>query len=135
MTENNSTTNEETAAPLSPEQLKYDLAVLIREVIQDDRTGAVLMVAYMNRESLRRTLESGRACFWSRSRSQYWLKGESSGNFMSVRQIRADCDADTLLVKVIPEGDGVACHTGRYSCFYRPLREGEGAGGERPDVD
>ncbi len=134
MTEN-STTNEETAAPLSPEQLKYDRAGLIPAVIQDDRTGAVLMVAYMNRESLRRTLESGRAWFWSRSRSQFWLKGESSGNFMSVRSIQADCDADTLLVKVIPEGDGVACHTGRYSCFYRPLRDGECAGEECPNVD
>lgn len=121
---------EEKIAPLTPEQLKYDAAGLIPAVIQDNRTGAVLMVGYMNEESLRRTIAGGRACFWSRSRSQFWVKGESSGNFMTVCSIHADCDSDTLLVKVIPEGDGVACHTGRYSCFYKPLHEGAGAGGE-----
>lgn len=134
MTSKNFSAEKNTAAtPL--DQLKYDAAGLIPAVIQDNRSSAVLMVGYMNRESLQRTIESGRAWFWSRSRSQFWLKGESSGNFMSVRSIQADCDADTLLVKVIPEGDGVACHTGRYSCFYRPLRDGECAGEECPNVD
>lgn len=116
--------------PITPEQLEYDAAGLIPAVIQDDRTGAVLMVAYMNRESLRRTLAEGRAWFWSRSRQQYWLKGESSGNILTVRSIHADCDCDTLLVKVLLEGAGVACHTGRYSCFYRPLCREDRAPGE-----
>ncbi len=123
------------AAPLTPAQLKYDAAGLIPAVIQDERTGAVLMVAYMNEESLRRTIAGGRACFWSRSRSEFWVKGESSGNFMTVRSIHADCDSDTLLVRVIPEGDGLACHTGRYSCFYKPLHQATGAGGEQPNSD
>lgn len=122
-------------APLSPEQLKYDSAGLIPAVIQDERSGAVLMVGYMNRESLRRTLEDGRAWFWSRSRSEYWLKGESSGNFLTVCSIHADCDSDTLLVKAIPEGKGVACHTGRYSCFYKPLTGPGRGGGECGDRD
>lgn len=126
---NKSNTNEEKVA-LSPEQLKYDDAGLIPAVIQDNRTGAVLMVGYMNRESLRRTLESGRAWFWSRSRSKYWMKGETSGNFLTVCSIYADCDSDTLLVKAIPEGAGLVCHTGRYSCFFKTLYEPENADGE-----
>jgi phosphoribosyl-ATP pyrophosphohydrolase/phosphoribosyl-AMP cyclohydrolase len=125
--------DEETNAVLLPEQLKYDAAGLIPAVIQDNRNGAVLMVGYMNRESLQRTLESGRVWFWSRSRRQFWLKGESSGNFFTVCSIYADCDSDALLVKVIPEGAGVACHTGRYSCFFKPLFKQENTGGECRD--
>ncbi|HHW74311.1 MAG TPA: phosphoribosyl-AMP cyclohydrolase [Firmicutes bacterium] len=131
----NDNTNGEKIAPLSPDQLKYDDAGLIPAVIQDESTGAVLMVAYMNRESLRRTLEDGRAWFWSRSRKKYWLKGESSGNILTVRSILADCDSDTLLVRVKLEGAGVACHTGRYSCFYKPLCEPKSAPGGCAGVD
>lgn len=119
----------EPAEAIAPAELKYDRAGLIPAVIQDNSTGAVLMVAYMNRESLRRTLEEGRVWFWSRSRRCYWLKGESSGNFLTLCSILADCDADTLLVKVVLEGAGAACHTGRYSCFYKPLDEPEKGGG------
>jgi len=120
----------ENSAALPLDELKYDAAGLIPAVIQDSRSGAVLMVGYMNRESLRRTMESGRVWFWSRSRRQYWLKGESSGNYMTVCSIYADCDADALLVKVTLEGPGVACHTGRYSCFFNLLFEAEAAGEE-----
>lgn len=102
-------------------QLKYDDRGLLPAVIQDVRTGAVLMVGYMNEEALRRTLRDGRVCFWSRSRQEYWVKGETSGNIFETREIHADCDADTLLVKVIPRGPGLACHTGRYSCFFHTL--------------
>lgn len=114
--------------------LNYNSAGLVPAVLQDARTGVVLMLAYMNAEALRRTLESGRAWFWSRSRQVYWMKGESSGNVLVVRAIYYDCDADTLLLKVIPQGAGVACHTGRYSCFYSPLAGWEPAVGEvRPE--
>lgn len=108
---------------LGLDDLKYDQNGLIPAVIQDAGSGAVLMVAYMNRESLQRTIESGKTCFWSRSRQAYWVKGETSGNFQEVRAVYGDCDADTLLIKVIPGGPGLACHTGRYSCFFRPLKE------------
>lgn len=129
MTNKNISAEGSTAVP-SPDQLKYDAAGLIPAVIQDHRSGAVLMVGYMNRESLQRTIESGRVWFWSRSRRQFWLKGESSGNFLTVCSIYADCDSDALLVKVILEGPGVACHTGRYSCFYQPLFEQDHPGEE-----
>ncbi len=112
---------------LQPHQIKYDAAGLVAAVIQDCRTGAVLMVGYMDQEALRRTLESGKVWFWSRSRREYWLKGKTSGNFFSVREIYADCDADALLVKVELKEGGAACHTGRYSCFFNPL-----AGEEAP---
>lgn len=115
-------------AGLDLDNLKYDAGGLLPAVIQDIRTGSVLMVGYMNQEALRRTIEGGRVWFWSRSRSEYWLKGESSGNYFSVKAVYADCDADTLLIRVIPEGPGVACHTGRYSCFFTPLTVDEGAG-------
>jgi len=108
------------------DQLKYDQNGLIPAVIQDVHTLAVLMVAYMNQESLRRTLRDGKAWFWSRSRREYWLKGGTSGNILAVKTIYYDCDADTLLVKVVPQGDGVACHTGEYSCFHN-LLAGEGS--------
>ncbi|HOA35170.1 MAG TPA: phosphoribosyl-AMP cyclohydrolase [Bacillota bacterium] len=128
MTNDNLVQKNSIALPL--DQLKYDAAGLIPAVIQDSRSGAVLMVGYMNRESLRRTVESGRVWFWSRSRQKFWLKGESSGNFFTVCSICADCDADALLVKVTLEGSGVACHTGRYSCFFNLLHEAAPAGGE-----
>lgn len=103
--------------------MKYDENGLIPAVIQQERTGEVLMVAYMNAESLEKTIETGYTWFWSRSRRKYWQKGESSGHVQAVREIRYDCDADTLLVTVDQAGPG-ACHTGEHSCFYRTLYTG-----------
>ena len=104
--------------------LTYDAAGLIPAVVQQAGTGEVLMVAYMNAESLAKTVETGFTWFWSRSRQKYWQKGESSGHVQKVREIRYDCDADCLLVTVDQVGPG-ACHTGERSCFYRVLGEGE----------
>jgi len=98
-------------------RVKFDSAGLVPAIAQDRTTGDVLMLAYMNRESIEKTLEGGRACFYSRSRKKLWLKGETSGNFLYVRAIRYDCDGDTLLLTVDPAGP--ACHTGERSCFYR----------------
>jgi phosphoribosyl-AMP cyclohydrolase len=100
-------------------KLKFDRRGLIAAIIQDDKTGKVLMLAYMNKESLRRTLELGKTCFWSRSRKEYWVKGETSGHYQYVKSIHYDCDLDTLLIKV--RQVGAACHTGNRSCFYRKL--------------
>lgn len=110
---------------LGIEDLTYDSAGLIPAVIQDDATGDVLMVAYMNAESLARTVETGFTWFWSRSRQKYWKKGESSGHVQAVRSIAYDCDADCLLIRV--EQTGAACHTMERSCFYRTLGEAAGA--------
>ncbi len=101
------------------QNLKYDPTGLIPAICQDAESGEVLMVAWMNAESLRLTKESGEAYFWSRSRQELWHKGATSGNFLRVREILVDCDADTLLLKVA--ADGPACHTGAKSCFYRAL--------------
>ncbi len=100
-------------------RLKFDERGLIPTVVQDYKTGEVLMVAYMNRESLKITIKEGRTCFYSRSRKVLWRKGETSGNIQKVKSIWYDCDKDTLLVKV--DQRGVACHTGNRSCFYRRL--------------
>ena len=97
------------------------LSGLVPAVVQDDRTGEVLMVAFMNEEAMARTRRTGFATFYSRSRNALWTKGETSGNRMAVRQILVDCDEDTLLLKVEPQGDGLACHTGERTCFYREL--------------
>jgi len=105
---------------LGIDELKYDADGLIPAVVQDVSNGDVLMVAYMNRESLIETLETGKTWFWSRSRKKYWMKGESSGHTQDVHEIRYDCDADCLLVKVTQHGPG-ACHTNERSCFYRRL--------------
>jgi phosphoribosyl-AMP cyclohydrolase len=102
-----------------PVEIKFDARGLIPAVLQDASTGQVLMVAWMNEEALQRTRETGQAHFWSRSRRELWHKGVTSGNFMNVREIWVDCDADTLLLKVGPTGP--ACHTGEQSCFYRRL--------------
>jgi len=99
--------------------LKFDKKGLIPAIVQDYKTGEVLMVAYMNRASLRRTLKSGKACYWSRSRRKFWTKGETSGNFQFVKAVYYDCDKDALLIKVRQKG--VACHTGNRSCFYRKM--------------
>ena len=105
---------------------------LIPAIIQDDDTGEVLTLAYMNEESLRRTRESGQVWFYSRSRQELWHKGATSGNFLNVRRILRDCDDDTLLIRVQPAGP--ACHTGERSCFYRDfdgrLLEGPNAIGD-----
>lgn len=100
--------------------IKYDEKGLIPAIIQDSRNNEILMMAYMNEESLAKTIESGYTWFFSRSRQQLWMKGETSGNTQKVEQILYDCDADTLLIKVKPAGP--ACHTGNYSCFYRDLK-------------
>ena len=100
------------------EGLKYDDATgMIPAIVQDAATGEVLMMAWMNRESLAKTAETGRTHFFSRSRGKLWLKGETSGHVQHVRSIATDCDKDTLLIKV--EQVGAACHDGYYSCFYR----------------
>jgi phosphoribosyl-AMP cyclohydrolase len=101
--------------------LRWDAAGLITAIVQDATTKAVLMVAWMNADALRLTDLSGEAHFWSRSRGELWHKGATSGNVMRVREIRVDCDADTLLLLVDPAGP--ACHTGAVSCFYRELKE------------
>lgn len=101
-------------------QIKFNQEGLIPAIIQDDKTKQVLMLAYMNRESLGKTLEKGRTCFYSRSRRELWLKGNTSGNIQVVKKIILDCDNDTLLVVV--EQKGVACHTGNYSCFFKEIK-------------
>jgi phosphoribosyl-AMP cyclohydrolase len=99
------------------EGLKFDANGMIPAVVQDHRTGEVLMMAWMNRESLAKTVETGKTHFYSRSRAKLWLKGETSGHVQQVKSIVTDCDKDTLLIKV--EQAGAACHDGYYSCFYR----------------
>ncbi|MEO5377869.1 MAG: phosphoribosyl-AMP cyclohydrolase [Magnetococcus sp. DMHC-6] len=98
------------------DHLKFNSDGLIPAIAQQFDTGEVLMMAWMNRESLLETLRSGTACYWSRSRQKFWKKGETSGHFQKIQAIRTDCDADTLLLLV--DQLGLACHTGRKSCFY-----------------
>ena len=100
-------------------EIKYDTNGLVPAIVQDADTHEVLMLAYMNAESLRLTLETGETWFWSRSRSELWHKGATSGNVQHVVEVRVDCDADTLLVLVNPAG--AACHTGERTCFFRSL--------------
>ncbi|MGE5573676.1 MAG: bifunctional phosphoribosyl-AMP cyclohydrolase/phosphoribosyl-ATP diphosphatase HisIE [Bacteroidota bacterium] len=109
--------------------LRFSPEGLIPAIVQDESSGQVLMLAYMNRESLRKTLETGRTWFWSRSRKALWLKGETSGHCQVVKGIYVDCDKDALLIKA--DQTGVACHEGRFSCFYREI----GDGGEIVDVE
>jgi phosphoribosyl-ATP pyrophosphohydrolase/phosphoribosyl-AMP cyclohydrolase len=108
---------------IQPEELKYDSRGLIPAVVTDAATGRVLMVAYMNAESLRISMEKELCCFYSRSRNQLWLKGETSGNYQHIVSITTDCDRDTLLISVIP--DGPACHLGTESCFEYPVWESD----------
>ena len=103
--------------------VKFDRAGLIPAIIQDTQSSNILMVAYMNRESLEKTLQTGLTHFWSRSRKRLWQKGESSGNIQRVKAIYLDCDGDALLVQV--EQTRIACHTGRWSCFHRKLDGGQ----------
>jgi len=103
-------------------KLKFNSEELIPVIIQDTTDGKVLMLAYMNRETLKRTIKLGKTCFWSRSRKKYWIKGEESGNYQLVKEIYFDCDGDTLLIKVKQLGKG-ACHEGYRSCFFRKIKK------------
>ena len=105
-----------------PDTLTYDARGLIPAIAQDAATGAVLMMAWMTADSLRRTLEEGRVTYWSRSRNAFWRKGETSGHVQRLVELRVDCDRDCLLL--IVEQTGPACHTGRRSCFYTAVRDG-----------
>ena len=105
------------------DEVKWDKDGLAPAIAQDAVTGDILMVAWMNRESLEQTLERGEAVYWSRSRKKLWHKGEESGHAQKVSEIRTDCDNDVLLLKIEQVG-GIACHTGRKSCFFQKLDEG-----------
>ena len=102
--------------------VSFDADGLVPAIAQQHDTGEVLMMAWMSREAIRETLESGRVCYWSRSRQALWRKGETSGQVQRLVELRVDCDGDTLLVLV--DQTGVACHTGRRSCFYKASRDG-----------
>ncbi|GAB4361410.1 MAG: phosphoribosyl-AMP cyclohydrolase [Methylohalobius sp. ZOD2] len=105
------------------DQVAWNPEGLVPAIAQEQETGRVLMLAWMNREALRLTAEEGVAVYWSRSRRRLWRKGESSGHRQWVREMRLDCDGDTVLLQVVQEG-GVACHTGRHHCFYRRWEDG-----------
>ena len=110
-----------TPVPFTDEQLEavtFNADGLVPAIVQEVGTGQILMMAWMNADSLRQSLQTGRTWFWSRSRQEYWCKGETSGDRQYVRSVRYDCDGDALLVTVDQEGAG-ACHTGSYSCFFR----------------
>jgi len=103
-------------------EIRFDRDGLVPAVAQQHDTGEILMVAWMNRDAVRASLSEGRACYWSRSRAKLWRKGETSGQVQLVRELRLDCDGDTVLLLV--DQQGVACHTGRRSCFFRAWRGG-----------
>jgi phosphoribosyl-AMP cyclohydrolase len=109
------------------DELSWDDRGLIPAIAQEQGSGDVLMLAWMNREALAKTAETGRAVYFSRSRGRLWTKGEASGNVQVVHEIRIDCDQDVILLKVTQLGHepGIACHTGRHSCFFRVYRDGE----------
>lgn len=104
---------------------RYDANGLISAVVTDEQSGEVLMLAHMNAEALRLTIETREGWFWSRSRKALWKKGETSGNLLRVSELRIDCDQDAVLLKVSVTGDGKTCHTGRRSCFYRAIPLGD----------
>ena len=104
-------------------EIAFDSNGLVPAIAQQHDTGEVLMLAWMSREAVAETLRTGRVCYWSRSRARLWRKGESSGQIQALVELRLDCDADAVLVLV--EQTGVACHTGRRSCFFRAVRDGE----------
>ena len=106
------------------DQIRWTSDGLIPAVTQDAATGRVLTLAWMNREALRKTVETGEAHYWSRSRAKLWHKGEESGHVQKVRSVRLDCDEDVVLLEVEQKG-GIACHTGRESCFFRKLENGQ----------
>ena len=106
------------------DQIKWDQDGLVPAIAQDYQSGRILMMAWMNRESLTLTAQEGRAIYWSRSRGKLWRKGEESGHVQKLHEIRLDCDADVITLQVEQVG-GIACHTGRESCFYRVYKDGE----------
>ena len=106
------------------DKLKFNADGLVPAIVQDAETGRVLMMAWMNKDSIEKTVETGKTWFWSRSRQKYWMKGESSGHTQNVKDIAFDCDGDTLLIQV--EQVGAACHEGYRSCFFRSVSEDEG---------
>jgi phosphoribosyl-ATP pyrophosphohydrolase/phosphoribosyl-AMP cyclohydrolase len=118
---------------LTIDDLSWNADGLIPAIVQQHDTGEVLMLAWMDAEALRRTLQEGRAWYWSRSRDSYWMKGETSGAVQDVVDVRYDCDADALLVLVDQQGSG-ACHTGERTCFYRRIEAGEGTGEAAADA-
>lgn len=109
--------------PFDPSRLKYDAQGLIPAIAQDAAGGEVLMMAWMNAEAVARTLKTGRVTYWSRSRADFWVKGETSGHVQELVELRVDCDSDCLLVLV--NQTGPACHTNRRSCFYTAVQDGE----------
>ena len=111
----------EEGAVLAP---KFDRNGLIPAVAQHAETGEILMLAYMNAEALQKTLETGKAHYWSRSRQSLWLKGETSGQTQEVTDLLIDCDQDTVVLKVLPQGNGGCCHVGYRTCFFRSVRQG-----------
>jgi phosphoribosyl-AMP cyclohydrolase len=104
-------------------ELSFDANGLVPAIAQDAQTNEILMVAWMDRDAFARTLETGKACYYSRSRKAAWMKGESSGHLQIVREVRIDCDGDVVLLKIDQIG-GIACHTGRRNCFFRKLENG-----------
>lgn len=106
------------------DDIRWDANGLVPVIAQEHQTGRILMFAWMNREALQLTHDTKQAVYWSRSRNKLWHKGEESGHFQHVHEIRMDCDEDVLLIQVEQEG-GIACHTGRHSCFFRKLDKGQ----------
>ncbi|HTR82154.1 MAG TPA: phosphoribosyl-AMP cyclohydrolase [Bacteroidota bacterium] len=115
------------------EELKFDDDGLVAAIAQEESSGEVLMMAWMNKESLRATIDTHRATYWSRSRQKLWKKGEESGNIQEVRSIHVDCDGDVVLLKVKQVG-GAACHTGHRTCFYREVVDGGNGLKETEDI-
>lgn len=113
---------------MSPDEVKFDAQGLAPAIVQDAHSGEVLMLAWMNRESLALTLQTGKATFWSRSRGELWVKGATSGNTQRIKSVRLDCDQDAILLTVEPAGP--ACHTGARSCFFEALQDGPPSPGE-----
>jgi len=121
------------AVPSVVEAITFNADGLVAAIAQQYDTGEVLMMAWMNRDAVAETLATGRVCYWSRSRGRLWRKGETSGQVQVLRDFRWDCDADTVLVQV--DQEGVACHTGRRSCFFNAVREGKPAVIAEVEVD
>jgi phosphoribosyl-AMP cyclohydrolase len=121
------------AVPAVVEAIAFDADGLVAAIAQQYDSGEVLMMAWMNRDAVAETLGTGRVCYWSRSRGKLWRKGETSGQVQVLKDFRWDCDADTVLVQV--DQEGVACHTGRRSCFFNAVREGKPAVIAEVEVD
>ncbi len=121
------------AVPAVVEAITFNADGLVAAIAQQYDTGEVLMMAWMNRDAVAETLRTGRVCYWSRSRGKLWRKGERSGQVQVLKDFRWDCDADTVLVQV--DQEGVACHTGRRSCFFNAVREGKPAVIAEVEVD